>query len=119
MPTIRNFTTLAIGGQNANVLQGSQFEFLGAPSRVQVYGSQDTAAGAGIIELEVFFGQELELAQTRVNLRTPAEVRVPDDLLLDDIGAAGDRLVVRAVETGGAAVGAILTLVKITPVPMR
>jgi hypothetical protein len=116
MPTIRNFTTLGIGGTNANVLAGSQFEFLGAPSRVQVYASQDSGGGAGIAEVEVFFGQELELSQTRVNVRAAADIRVPDDLVLDDIGAAGDRLVVRVTETGGAAVADVLTQVKITPI---
>jgi hypothetical protein len=119
MPSIRNTTTLTLGAVNANVLQGSQFEFLGAPSRVQVYAMQDSAGGGGVGEAEVFFGQELELAQTRVNLRTPADVRVPDDLIVDDIGAAGDRLVVRLTETGGALTAVVVTLVKITPIAMR
>jgi len=119
MPTIRTRTALGIGGVNANVLTGSQFEFLGVPSRIQVYGIQDLAGGAGVVEIEVFFGQELQLTQTRMNqLATATGPTIPDDLLIDDFGAGGDRLVVRLTETGGAAVGVGITLVKITPIPM-
>jgi hypothetical protein len=34
---------------------------------------------------------------------------------VNDVGAPGDRLVVRLVETGGAAVAVTRTMVKITP----
>ncbi len=118
MPTIRNVTTVLAGIVNPNVLAGSQFEFLGAPSRVQVYGQEDTTGVNGVAEVEIFFGQELELASTRINGRDGVDVRVPDDLLIDDIGAAGDRLVVRLAETGGVNPSVFVTLVKITPIPM-
>lgn len=118
MPTIRNVTALAAGAQNANVLQGSQFEFLGAISRIQVYAINDTVApavGGGVAEVEIFFGQELQFTQSQVNSKA-AGPDVPDDLLIDDFGALGDRLVVRVSETGGALDVIINTLVKITPV---
>ncbi len=118
MPTIKNVTTVAAGLVNPNVLAGSQFEFLGAPSRVQIYGQEDTSGTNGVAEVEVFFGQELELSQSRLNGRDGVDVRVPDDLLIDDIGAAGDRLVVRLVETGGVNPAVFVTQVKITPIPM-
>jgi len=118
MPTIRNVTALAAGAQNANVLQGSQFEFLGTPSRIQVYAIDDTAAGSGgVSEVEIFFGQELQFTQSQINAKV-AGPDIPDDLLIDDFGAAGDRLVVRVSETGGALAVVINTLVKITPIPM-
>jgi len=127
MPTIRNVTVLAAGAQNANVLTGSQFEFLGAPSRIQVYAIQDDAGAGpfGVGEVEIFFGQELEFSQSPPNvLTTPAGVagsggpNVPDDLLIDDFGAGGDRLVVRVTETGGTNGVTLNTLVKITPIPV-
>ncbi len=118
MPTIRNVTLLAAGGTNPNVLQGSQFEFLGTPSRVQVYAIDDSGGLGGVGEVEVFFGQELQFAQSPPNIRA-AGPTVPDDLLVDDIGAAGDRLVVRVTETGGALGATVNTLVKITPIPLR
>jgi len=120
MPTIRSVTALAAGAINANVLQGSQFEFLGTPSRIQVYAIDDTVApavGGGVAEVEIFFGQELEFSQSQIN-RKAAGPDVPDDLLIDDFGAAGDRLVVRVSETGGALDVVINTLVKITPMGM-
>jgi len=117
MPTIRNVTALALGAQNANVLTGSQFEFLGAPSRIQVYAIQDSTGAAGVGEVEIFFGQELEFSQSPVNIKA-AGPDVPDDLLIDDFGAGGDRLVVRVTETGGALGVTVNTLVKITPIPI-
>lgn len=118
MPTIRNSTTVLAGVTNPNILTGSQFEFLGAPSRIQIYAQEDTTGANGVAELEVFFGQELELASTTINGRDGRDVRVPDDLLLDDIGAAGDRLVLRASETGGTNAVIFNTQVKITPIPI-
>ena len=117
MPTIRTVTALAAGGANANVLQGNQFEFIQTPSRVQVFAVQE---GAGVGEIEVFFGQELQLPQTQPNLRAAGAggPSVQDDGLVDDYAAPGDRLVVRVAETGGAAVTALRVLVKITPMAM-
>lgn len=117
MPTIRNVTAVAAGGQNANVLTGSQFEFLGTPSRIQVYAISDTAGTIGVGEIEIFFGQELQFSQSPINEKA-AGPDIPDDLLIDDFGAAGDRLVVRLSETGGVNGVTINTLVKITPIPM-
>ena len=118
MPTIRKVTPLVAGGSNNNVLSGSQFEFLGAPSRVQIYAIQDTGGLGGVGEVEVFFGQELQYSQNPVNVKA-AGPTIPDDLLVDDFGAAGDRLVVSVSETGGALGVTINTLVKITPIPVR
>jgi len=117
MPTIRNVTVLAAGAQNANVLQGSQFEFLGTPSRIQVYAIDDSGGAGGTGEVEIFFGQELQFTQSPVNIKA-AGPDVPDDLLIDDFGAAGDRLVVRISETRGANGATVNTLVKITPIPV-
>lgn len=114
MPTIRRVSVLAAGGQDPNVLTGSQFEFLGAISRVQIYGIQDTTGLAGVGEVEIFFGQELQFSQSPVNSKA-AGPDVPDDLLVDDFGALGDRLVVRTSETGGAAGATLNLLIKITP----
>lgn len=120
MPTIRTVTTLLAGAQVANVLTGSQFEFLGAPSRIQVYAIEDGTVAPqpnGVGEVEIFFGQELEFSQSPINIKA-AGPDVPDDLLIDDFGAGGDRLVVRVTETGGALAVTINTLVKITPIAM-
>ena len=113
MPTIRSSDTVAIGGTIANVLAGSQFEFLARPSVVQVFAVQDAG---DLAEIEVFFGQELQLPQSPVTqIAAGTGPNVPDDEIVNDIGAPGDRLVVRLVETGGAATAITRTMVKITP----
>lgn len=115
MPTQRFSTTVAAGAVNTNILAGSQFEFLGVPSQVQVYQVGDPAVG--LYNSEVFFGQQLVQADgpgpIGVALVGPS---VPDDLVLDDVGAAGDRVVIRISETGGAAAAVVRTLVVFTPV---
>lgn len=120
MPSIKTTTTVAAGGVNANVLAGSQFEFIRAPSRVQIYIVADTVATA-VPEAEIFFGQEIELPQAVVGLVLTAGTgpAVPDDLVVDDVAAPNDRLVVRLLETGGLAAAIIRVLVKITPLPIR
>ncbi len=90
MPTFRDARILAISEVAANLMAGSQFEFLGRPSRVQVYAVADTG---DTVDFEVFFGQELELSPAPINQVVAATgPTVPDDLLLDDVGAPGDRL---------------------------
>lgn len=113
MPTIRVSSVVPIGGTVANVLAGSQFEFLARPSIVQVFCVQDAA---DLAEIEVFFGQELQLPTSPVTATTAGEgPKVPDDEIVNDIGAPGDRIVVRLVETGGVATAVVRTMVKITP----
>ncbi len=113
MPTIRVSSIVPIGGVIPNVLAGSQFEFLARPSIVQVFCVQDTGDFG---EIEVFFGQELQLPSSPItSVVALTGPNVPDDEIVNDIGAPGDRLVVRLVETGGAATAIVRTMVKITP----
>lgn len=116
MPTIRRRSVLGAGGVDANMLAGTQFEFLQVDSQVQVYAIQDSTGLAGVVELEVFFGQEIEFIQSRVNLKATGP-DIPDDLIVDDMGADRDRLIVRATESGGAFGATAVVLVKITPAP--
>lgn len=116
MPTIPFAVVVPIGGVIANTLAGNQFEFLARPSRVQIYMTQDPA---DLADVEVFFGQEIEAtaAPVRTALNAGEGPIIPEDLLVDDIGAPGDRLVVRLTETGGVATAVVRGLVKITPAP--
>lgn len=116
MPSQRFNTTVAAGTTVANIMAGSQFEFMGRPARVQVYQVGDPAA-AGPYNSEVFFGQELELADGPGPIGVAAiGPTIPDDLVLDDVAAPGDRLIIRLTETGGAANAIVRTLVVITPI---
>lgn len=114
MPSVRFVNTLAANEVVPNIMAGSQFEFLGRPTRVQIYS---LAEAGDALDIEVFFGQELELATSALNVGAAAGLGpiVPDDLILDDVGAPGDRLTIRLVETA-AAVGIARTMVVLTPV---
>lgn len=114
MPTFRVENTLGANAVVANIMAGSQFEFLGRPSRIQVYSVADLV---DLISIEVFFGQELQLSPAGLNrVADGTGPVVPDDLIVDDIGAPGDRLTLRLTETGGVAGSLARTMVVITPV---
>ncbi len=115
MPTIRSRNSIAAGGQDLNVIQGNQFEFLAHPSNVKVYARQSNAGVPGVGEIEVFFSQELQLPQSPVTIAEPG-VRVSEDLLVDAFGDRGDRIVIREIETGGVNLAIIDVMVVITPV---
>lgn len=102
MPTFRDSQTLGIGATVANLLAGSQFEFIAVPSQIQIYMCQD-ATGIGVAEAEIFFGQELQQAAAPIPVVADGTGPiVPDTIVVDDVAAPGDRLVVRVTETGGA-----------------
>jgi len=115
MPTVRFANTLGANEVVANIMAGSQFEFLGRPTRVQVYS---LAEAGDAMDMEIFFGQELELATSALNVGAAAGLGpiVPDDLILDDVGAPGDRLTLRLVETAGVAASIARTMVVLTPI---
>jgi hypothetical protein len=114
VPTARFANSLGANEVVENVIAGSQFEFLGRPSRVQVYSVSDLA---DVISLEVFFGQELQASPAPLPRVTDGTgPTVPDDLIVDDVGAPGDRLVLRLTETLGNAGSLARTMIVITPV---
>jgi hypothetical protein len=115
MPTIRSRDSIAAGGQNMNVIQGNQFEFLQHPSNVKVYARQSNAGTPGVGEIEVFLSQTVELPQSPITIAEPG-IRQNEDLLVDTFGDRGDRIVVREIETGGAQLALIDVMVVITPV---
>lgn len=118
MPSQRFVTTVAAGTTVGNIMAGSQFEFIGVPARIQIYQVGDPAA-AGPYNSEVFFGQELELADGPGPIGVAAiGPAVPDDLVLDDVAAPGDRLIIRLTETAGAAAAIVRTLVVLTPISL-
>ena len=114
MPSFRTVTTLVANETDPNIMAGSQFEFMARPTRVQVYS---LAEAGDAVSVEVFFGQELQLARSPLNVGAAAGAGpvVPDDLLVDDIAAPQDRLVIAMTETAGAA-GIARTQVVLTPV---
>lgn len=115
MPTFRQTTTLGANETNNNIMAGSQFEFPGRVTRVQIYA---LAEAGDAVSAEVFFGQELQLATSPLNVGAAAGAGpiVPDDLIVDDVAAPGDRLVIGMTETAAAAGTIVRTMVVLTPI---
>lgn len=108
MPNFSLRPTIAAGATNANIFAGSAFEFVGRPSRVAValLGGRD--AGAVITTLltaTVQFGPEVQLEEGQLTVETTLGdgAKMPDDIVVDDVAAAGDRLVCRVTNPDAAA----------------
>ncbi len=111
-----NFSTVTVHGAAEtipNIWAGSAFEFIGRPSRVAV-GLNMTAAVAGTVTIQ--FGPEVQLEEGMIPSEGAAVgvgINFPDGIMVDDVAAAGDRLVGRV--TVGAACSSY-SKVRILPV---
>jgi len=132
MPTIRNKTVVAQGEGPVTIfpLQGNQYEYLPFNARVE-FAIVGRAAGAtGVAEdidkvtATVFSGSDILQQQSGITNKTNTTAQsqdavYPDDFLLDDVAAAGERLSVQLDipdPTGAAGDSTIIdTVVKITP----
>lgn len=104
MPAFSILVSVGAGATVANAFAGSAFEFLGRDSRVAVAATV-IAAGASEVTGTIQYGSEIQLEEGQVNSERVAGAgpQFPDDVLTDDVGAAGDRLVFRLSNSGAAA----------------
>jgi len=115
MPSIRDERQVAIAGTVANILAGSQFEFMSVPSHIAIYSVQDGAA-AGLVFLDASFGNVIEGDSMAVPTFTAGQgPNTNEHQLVSAVAAAGDRLVIRIRNTDAATASEMRTLVKITP----
>ena len=117
MPTIRRAITVPAGGVNDNALAGSPFEFVGQAAQVEIAAVRETAP-AGVGTIEVTFGPQVQLEPGPLATEQAAGLGplLPDNILVSDIAAPGDRLRVGLRETGGAADMDVVLLVRVEPV---
>lgn len=110
MPTIRVTNTNV--GANATVfpLAGNQYEYLPFPARVEFA----IIASADEVDVTVYSGSDVLQQTGPATVKTGSAV-YPDDFLLDDVAAQGERLNVIIRETAGAGTVDTETVVKITP----
>jgi len=114
VPTIRDSRALLTNVQVANILAGSQFEFMRVPSAITVYSVQDGAISAPVF-IDVSFGNVIEGDSVAIPDFTAGEgPNVNQHQLIAGVAAAGDRLVLRVRNTS-AQTANVRTLVKITP----
>lgn len=100
MPAIQKKISLAAGDTNENALQGSAFEFLSRNSVVSMGVTCDTAGAFVTIQS----GSDIVLEESESYVRSGFP-RIPDEMAYNDVGAQGDRLVVRLRNpTGGTVV---------------
>lgn len=99
MPLIQQQVSVPANGVIDNVITGSQFEFLpyNAALRFALNG-----AGAGLVA-DVYSGQDVLAEQMGVNTLNRVPIN-PDDFLLSDVAAGGERIKIRVRNTTGAAV---------------
>lgn len=98
MPVIQSSVSVAANSVNDNVVAGSQFEYLPYNARVN-FGFCGSAAG---LLVDVFSGQDIVAESMAVNTQNRFPIN-PDDFVLADIAAAGDRLKVRVRNTTAGA----------------
>jgi len=114
MPTMTDVRSVAANTTVANILAGKTNEFLTADSIVRV-GAVAAAAGAGMFmslligDVVIVNDQELGLASV-----AGAMPRDPEDIVVDDVGQAGDRLVMSLRNSTALAI-VVQSLVKTTP----
>lgn len=109
MPVIQRETSVAAGAVNDNLLSGSAFEFLRQNSLVSI---GVTAAATGTF-VTIQSGSDVVAEEFPPAIQTRFPI-IPDEMYYSDVGAAGDRLVVRGRNpTGGAVI--IRVLAQITP----
>lgn len=113
MPLIQGSASVALSAVNDNVLANSQFEYLPFDALVE-FGLAGDANGADL-RIDVFSGQDILAEQLVPNSQNRIPI-YPDDFILQDVAAAGERLKVRVRNTSAAAARTINFSVRITPV---
>jgi len=112
MPTIRVNNTLSAGVPTFP-LQGSQYEYLPFNARVEFAIIETTTVSVEDVVATIFSGTDVLQQAGAITIKADGATVYPDDFLLDDVAAAGERLSVELVSALGAA--DVQTTVKITP----
>jgi len=106
VPVFKNVQSVLANAVVTNIMAGSKFEFLPRNSVIRIYAAQDT--GTGNVDLDFTLGNVVVGDSLAPNVTLAGTG--PDrntDLLATGVGAAGDRIQIRAQETAGV------------PTPMR
>lgn len=113
MPVIQGSTAIALSAVNDNVLTGSQFEYLPFNAALE-FGLNGDANGADL-RVDVFSGQDILMENAPMNTKAIMPV-MPDDFILNDVAAAGERIKIRVRNLSAAAARTLFWSVRITPI---
>lgn len=111
MAVIQNSVLVGIGATVDNVLAGSQFEFLPDDSMLE-FGLMGDANGNDL-RVDVFSGQDVLMENSPQGALNRMPL-YPDDFILQDVAAAGERIKIRVRNTNAAAVTLFFSI-RITP----
>lgn len=98
MPAIQGQVSIGPGVTNNNVLAGSAWEYLPYNAIVE-FGLVDDANGDARVTVQSGADVLMEESPVSIAARFPI---YPDDFILEDVAAAGERLVVRVRNTDAA-----------------
>lgn len=98
MPVIQKEISIAANAVNDNILSGSSFEFLRGNSIVSV-GLTGSATG---LVANIQSGADIVLEESPLLVKASMPI-IPDDMYYNDVGTAGDRLVIRVRNTTAGA----------------
>lgn len=94
MPVIQKELVVAASTSNDNILSGSSFEFLRGNSVVSI-GLTGSATG---LVANIQSGSDIVLEESALAIKAGYPI-IPDEMFYNDVGAAGDRLVIRVRNT--------------------
>jgi len=100
MPVIQKQISIGANAVNDNILSGSSFEFLRTNSVVSI---GMTADATGLVA-NIQSGADIVLEESPLTVKVNAMPVIPDDFFYNDVGVAGDRLVIRVRNTTAGAI---------------
>lgn len=109
MPVIQKELSIGASSANENILSGSAFEFLRGNSVVSI-GLTGSATG---LVANIQSGADIVLEESPLDIQTRFP-KIPDEMYYNDVGVAGDRLVIRVRNTTAGAL-TVRAIVQITP----
>lgn len=110
MPAIQGQVSILPGVTNNNVLSGSAWEYLPYNAIVE-FGLVDDANGD--VRVTVQSGADVLMEECPVSVANRFPL-YPDDFILEDVAAAGERLVIRARNTDAATTSVFRYSVRLT-----
>ena len=111
--TLTNITDVALSS-TVSLLVSEQGRTLPEPSRVKIYANRETVDM--LFNITIGSRQVLSDAPARVNATVGDMPILPDDLVVDSFGDAGDEIVIRARNADAVAAREARVLVMVTPV---
>ena len=117
MPLIRKKLDVSTAGETQFPLQGSQYEYLPFNALLEFALIQDDG-GDSAIEATVYSGSDVLQEASGVDSKAAGTLNAiyPDDFVLSDVAAAGERIGVTITQRGAAPTAAeALVVVRITP----